>query len=212
MKHEARIVCIGEILWDALPGGLYLGGAPLNVCYHLNRMGLKSNICSKIGDDRLGKEALRKIAHKEIPVEHIQQGGREETGFVKVAVSSDGEPSYDFIEPAAWDFIALTPSLRTFVQNSWGMVYCTLAQRKEQSRHTIMQLLDSDIRKILDLNLRPPYADPGNVEYSLRKADIIKMNEDELFQLKEWFALPGTDTAQLMEGIASQYKVPLICV
>lgn len=212
MKQEGRVVCIGEILWDALPSGLYLGGAPLNVCYHLNQLGVTADICSKVGADRLGKEALRKIAQKGMTTDYIQRKDKAETGFVEVEVSPDGEPSYEFVEPAAWDFITLSDALKEWISQSWGLVYGSLAQRNEQSRQTIRELLQYDITKILDLNLRPPYIDRQVVEYALSKADIIKMNEEELQQLKQWFVLPGSDDQSLVAALTQRYSASVICV
>lgn len=211
MANKKGIFCFGEVLWDALPAGLFLGGAPLNVCYHLNQLGIQADMCSKLGDDRLGKEALRRIEQKGISVEHIQLDIEEETGFVEVEMTDDGEPNYDIIEPVAWDFIEVTPGLKKLVKNSWGLVFGTLAQRHEVSRSTLLELLKLDCKKILDLNLRSPYEDKKIVHDSLQVADLVKMNDEELFRLKEWFSLEGGER-ESVEKLSRTFNCTLICI
>lgn len=211
MEHKRKVLCIGEVLWDALPGGLYLGGAPLNVCYHLNQLGITADMCSKVGNDRLGKEALQRITDNDISAEYIQTDDKEETGFVKVEVEENGEPTYDIIKPAAWDFIERKASLKKGAENSWGMVFGSLAQRHPESRSTIQELWDCDTKKILDINLRPPYTDKNIIRDSLEVADIIKMNKDELTHLIKWYSLPG-DRHEAVEKLAIRFKCSLICI
>lgn len=211
MTDKIRILCIGEILWDALPDGLYLGGAPLNVCYHLNQMGLNSEMVSRVGKDRLGGEALQRIQKKGISTKNIQTDGQYETGFVNVDVAENGDPAYEIIEPVAWDFIELTSSLADKVKQSWGLVFGSLAQRNERSRDTIQKLWNHSGSNILDLNLRPPHVDETIVYDSLTVADIVKMNEAELYQIKEWFSLQGEDH-QLVEAVAHTFSCPFVCV
>lgn len=212
MSNQPEILCIGEILWDALPSGLFLGGAPLNVCYHLNQLGLKADFCSRIGDDRLGKEALRRIKKKAISVENLQVDEEAETGFVEVEIGSDGEPTYEIMKPVAWDFIDYTTDLKELAQNSSAIVFGTLAQRHHASRAAIQKLWEYDIQKIIDLNFRPPHVSEEVVRDSLEVADVIKMNKEEMEQLQEWYALPKNSYHAAVEELASQLKSSLICI
>lgn len=211
MGDKQKIMCFGEVLWDSLPAGLFLGGAPLNVCYHLNHLGIKAEMCSKVGDDRLGEEALRRIEKKGISLKNIQLDDVEETGFVEVEMTKEGEPRYDIIKPVAWDFVELTPSLEKLAKNSWGVVFGTLAQRNDVSKGTIRELWKRDYRKILDLNLRPPYDDKEIVHDSLKAADIIKMNNEELNQIKDWFDLPAGER-ESVESLADHFGSSLVCI
>lgn len=211
MGDKQKIVCFGEVLWDSLPAGLFLGGAPLNVCYHLNQLGIKAEMCSKVGNDRLGKEALRRIKKKGISIKNIQQDDVEETGFVEVEMTEEGEPSYDIIEPVAWDLIELTPALQELADDSWGVVFGTLAQRNDVSKGTIRELWKHDCRKILDLNLRPPYDNKKIIHDSLKAADIVKMNDDELNQMKDWFDLPAGEH-ESVESLADHFGSSLVCI
>lgn len=210
MAEKTSILCIGEILWDGLPSGLYLGGAPLNVCYHLNQFNINSVIASRVGEDRLGKEAIRRIERKGILTDYIQNDSHNETGFVSVELDQ-GDPDYNFVDPVAWDYIELTERLDNTVEGFWGLVFGSLAQRNAQSRATIQALWDKDITKILDMNLREPYIDRDVIHDSLTAADIVKMNEDELNQLKDWYALSG-ETRKAVEELTTKFDCPLICV
>jgi fructokinase len=168
-------------------------------------------MCSKVGDDRLGNEALRRIDKKGISLENIQLDKEEETGFVEVEMTDEGEPSYDIIEPVAWDFIEITPGLKKLVEDSWGLVFGTLAQRNEFSSNALRQLWDFDCKKILDLNLRSPYDDKEIVHDSLKVADIVKMNDEELIRMKEWFSLPGGE-CESVEKLSQKFSCSLVCI
>lgn len=210
--NKRRVICVGEVLWDALPAGLYLGGAPLNVCYHLNQLGIDATIASKVGDDRLGEEALRRIKNKGISTKYVQQDKEHETGFVKVQFGEyDNEPSYDIIKPVAWDFIQLTTELENLIKNSWGFVFGSLAQRHEISRQTIQHLWEYEGKKILDLNIRAPYINKDIVFDSLKVADIVKVNEEELNQLKEWYSFPD-DNRKAVKELTANFNCSLVCI
>ena len=211
MTKKKGIICFGEVLWDALPSGLFLGGAPMNVCYHLNQLEIDAIICSKVGDDRLGKEALRRIEQKGISAEYIQLDDSQETGFVEVVMTDKGEPDYNIIKPVAWDSIEFTREVKKLAEDSWGLVFGTLAQRDEISRNTLRQLWKSDCRKILDVNVRPPYDDKAIVQDSLEIADIVKMNDEELIQIKEWFSISGTEQ-ESVEKLSHEFNFSTACI
>lgn len=172
MRDQEGILCIGEILWDALPSGLYLGGAPLNVCYHLNRFEIRATIASRVGNNRLGSEAIRRISWKGMDTDYIQKDPKRETGFVGVELSLGGDPEYEIVQPVAWDFIDLTDSLRERANSCWGMVFGSLAQRDAVSRKTTQNLWKLNIKKIFDVNFRPPYVEKSIIDQSLSVSDI----------------------------------------
>lgn len=211
MRDQEGILCIGEILWDALPSGLYLGGAPLNVCYHLKQFDVDAIVSSRVGNDRLGLEAIRRIKHKGINTNYIQKDYEHETGFVSVELSQNGEPEYMINEPVAWDFVELTDLLCDLAQNCWGIVFGSLAQRNKVSRVTIQKMWDLNIKKIFDMNIRPPYIDKDIINQSLTVSDIVKMNEDELNQLKDWYGL-SSKTSKAVEELAAKFDCSLFCI
>lgn len=161
------ICCIGEVLWDALPEGLFLGGAPLNVCCHLIALGEQALMVSRIGKDRLGHEVVRHLESRGMSTRYLQTDESAETGFVEVELSSNGGPGYEIIEPAAWDSISFTGEVEALAKKADIVVFGTLGQRSEVSRSTIQQLVKQSTLSVCDINLRPPFDDPSIVEDSL---------------------------------------------
>lgn len=210
-QSTSSIVCIGEILWDALPGGLFLGGAPLNVCYHLNRLGVEAEITSRVGDDRLGREAIRRMHAGKMKTELVQDSSKLETGFVEVELDEEGDAAYTILHPVAWDQIERLPEIAERVQNSWGLVYGSLAQRSEESRSTIQSLFGLPAKKIFDMNLRPPFDDREIVDRSLEAADIVKMNHEELAALIDWYRWPDKPSRACRE-LAGQFGCEVVCI
>jgi fructokinase len=212
LTSRYTVCCIGEVLWDALPAGLFLGGAPLNVCCHLKALGEQAVMISQVGADRLGREALRNLNAKGVRTDHIQIDSRAETGFVEVDLAKKEGPDYDIVEPAAWDFIEYNPSVQALAKEADVVVFGTLAQRNEVSRRTIQSLIKrDDVLRIYDINLRPPYNAPAIVRESLRYADIVKLNEEELIVLADWFNYPDS-RGPAAERLAEEFSCRQICI
>ena len=206
-----NILCVGEILWDALPSGLYLGGAPYNVSVHLHELGEGVSFASRVGRDRLGQEVKRRVERAGISTDLIQTDDYYETGFVEVELDANGNPEYTIIEPVAWDHIELEAQLKQRANEAWGIVFGSLAQRKTHSRETISNLLESSAKKILDLNIREPFYDKGTIQLSMKAADVLKFNEVELELLTDWFNLPA-DERQAMEKLSSSFECETVCM
>ncbi|HEX6925203.1 MAG TPA: carbohydrate kinase [Longimicrobiaceae bacterium] len=206
-----EILCVGEILWDSLPAGLFLGGAPFNVAGHLRALGLPGAIVSRVGDDQLGHEAIRRAARLGVPVDLIQLDRHLATGFVSVELDEAGSPHYEFLSPAAWDNIELTASVAERAAGARALVFGTLAQRSEASRTTLGSLLDYPLVKVLDLNLRPPYDDRDVVLSSLERAEVVKLNEGEMATLGRWLSLPE-ELRPAAEALADRFGFKAVCV
>ena len=198
-------------MWDALPSGLFLGGAPFNVSAHLNELDEEVYFVSRVGKDRLGKEAVRRIKGREISSALIQKDDDHETGFVEVELDQSGNPEYRIIEPVAWDLIEMSDELKEQANSAWGIVFGSLAQRSISSRETIRQLLEMPGKKIFDINLRSPHFSREVVEHSIKAADVVKLNEDELAYLKEWFEL-SSDHADAIKELCHHYSCETVCV
>lgn len=205
------MLCVGEVLWDALPEGLFLGGAPFNVACHLRAAGTPVSMVSSVGDDRLGDEVLRRAARYGVGVDLIQVHPALPTGFVRVVVNDAGEPSYDILAPSAWDEIAPTPALIARAATARAIVFGTLAQRHAESQRTIERLWESKALMVLDLNLRPPYDDHGIVERSLHRADVVKLSENELLHIAGWFGLTGS-TREMVASLVKTFACRVVCV
>jgi fructokinase len=207
-----EIVCVGEILWDALPDGLFLGGAPFNVACHLHALKEEVAFVSRVGDDVLGEEALRRLPARGLDAAFVQVDDDLSTGFVRVALADDtGEPDYEILEPVAWDAIALTAPLQRRAERADALVYGSLAQRAATSRQTIQRLCEIDALRVFDVNLRPPHVAREVIAHSLRAADVVKLNEHELRRLRGWFDLAdGAEAA--MAGLADTFGCTAVCV
>lgn len=182
--EASTIVCFGEVLWDCLPEGDFLGGAPLNVAYQLNKLGAQGIIVSSVGRDALGEKALAQITALGLSTEFVGRLENAPTGRVLVTLNEAGDAAYTIEENVAWDAIALTPELTACVQKSAAIVFGSLAARGKENLKTLRTLLGlSGPLKVMDVNLRPPFDNPDVVKELARQADLVKMNEEELVRL-----------------------------
>ncbi len=185
------VVSFGELLWDLLPGGAELGGAPSNFAYRMHHLGRKAVIVSRVGNDELGQRALATLREKGLNTEFIQIDSNSPTGTVNVTVSATGEPDFEIVPQVAYDFIQFTPKLQQLAAQAECVCFGTLIQRSEQSRTTLYQFLDAarSAKKVLDLNLRKNCYTVETIRESLLRADILKLNETELVNLSSLLRL-----------------------
>jgi fructokinase len=210
-ESRSEVLCIGELLWDALPGGLFLGGAPFNVACHLRAAGVSATIVTRIGADQLGDEAYRRVARYGVGTDLLQVDPLLPTGFVRVSVAEDGNAQYHIVEPAAWDNLETTRMLIERAAAAQAVVFGTLAQRSSITRETLRRILETRTLKVLDVNLRPPYDDHEIIRDSLRRADVVKLNDDELRRLASWFDLRG-DLRGTVVALAETFHCRTVCV
>lgn len=208
------IVCVGEVLWDSLPLGLFLGGAPFNVGYHCHQLGRPVQVASRVGADVLGEEVRRRCRWKGISDRLIQEDEKLATGLVRIELDARGEPDYTIVEPVAWDRLAWSPELERSVERAEVVVFGTLAQRAKRSRATIRRTWDTGAALAYDVNLRPPFVDREVVRSSLRASNWVKLNADELGRLGGWFGLRGkSDTAEgAARRLADRFELEVVCV
>ncbi|MDH3252928.1 MAG: carbohydrate kinase [Ignavibacteria bacterium] len=203
------VICFGEVLWDSMPQGLFLGGAPLNVAYHLSRLGCEALMVSTVGDDVLGEEVLDRMKAFGLSTEHIAVSGALRTGLVKVQLDRAGNASYTIIDPAAWDKIDVPDDLVRKTSSAQALVFGSLAMRHEHNIHQLSRLLDlPGILKVFDVNLRPPFDNMDLVFALARRADVLKLNEEELSRLTGLES--GTEGAVV--DLARRSGVKRICV
>lgn len=206
-----EILSVGEVLWDALPEGLFLGGAPFNVACHLQALGKNGSFASRVGDDRLGEEALRRMPVYGVETDLVQTDPSLPTGFVRVDLDPTGEPDYEIVQPVAWDAITLTDAVQKRAEHTQALVFGSLAQRSETSRQTLRQLWLVDAVRVFDVNLRPPHIDRDVIEDSLQAADIVKLNREELERIGGWLDLPSGEAVAL-EGLAATFDCTAVCL
>jgi fructokinase len=192
MKANGKILCFGEILWDCLPNGRMPGGAPMNVALHLNRFGINSLLASSVGDDKLGAELKEFLTKSGLATHLVQTNLHLPTSEVKVTLDKENNATFKICEPVAWDEISLNNELLDAIHNSKAIVYGSLVARNLHTRKTLLALLENDLTKIMDVNLRPPYDNENIVKELLSKSNIVKLNDDELIKVTTWYNMKGT--------------------
>lgn len=213
-KHAKTVVCFGEVLWDCLPKGIFLGGAPLNVAYHLAKQGLRVLPVTAVGRDFLGDELLRRVGGWGLELEAVTRDARRPTGTVLATLDSSGSASYDITRNVAWDHIELTAWLRRLSPKPDAIVYGTLALRGTANRRVLDRLLAlwPDAIRVVDLNFRAPFDTERVSTFALVRAQLVKMNQDELARLT---GLSGRSSRQMAEAtrrFAEKENIPRVCV
>lgn len=178
------VICFGETLWDSLPRGIFPGGAPVNVAYHLHRFGINAFPVTAVGNDFLGDEFVRRFKYWDLPSDFVGRVNQP-TGAVVVDLNESGVPTYRFLEDVAWDHIPLPESLRPVCETASALVFGTLSQRSAENRRELARLRGwlSNARQIFDVNLRAPYDQPELVWELASGCDLIKLNHEELLKL-----------------------------
>ncbi|RNC85982.1 MAG: carbohydrate kinase [Balneola sp.] len=205
---SAKVICYGEVLWDALPKGIYLGGSPLNVALNLSYLGIDSSIISATGTDLLGNLAVKSISKKGLKTELIQRN-EYPTGLVEVDIDTNGIPEYLIHENVAWDHIKLNETMANALSESAYLMFGTLAFRG-RSGSTLRELLKTYKGKVvLDVNLRAPFYNEDLVDEALSLANVLKLNEDELAQILTW-KNRNDDYESALHWLSDQYELETI--
>lgn len=189
------IVGIGEILWDMLPTGKALGGAPANFAYHAKRLGEDGWAVSAIGNDALGREIMEIVMEKGL--RNLISVTSRPTGTVQVSLDAKGVPSYTIMEDVAWDNISFTPQMAALASRADAVCFGSLVQRGN-SRDAVLRFLRAmrpGALRVFDINLRQHYYSKEVIEASLELSDILKINDEEIRIVANLFNLTGDDTA-----------------
>lgn len=207
------VVGMGEALWDVMPEGKKLGGAPANFAYHISQFGLDSRVVSAVGDDRLGKEILESFREKKL--NGIVETVPYPTGTVQVELDAEGVPCYDIKEGVAWDNIPFTSDLEDLARHTRAVCFGSLAQRCVVSRETINRFLDAmpedgDVLKIFDINLRQSFYTKEILCNSFRNCNILKINDEELVTVSRMFGYPGIDLQDKCWILIAKYNLKML--
>ena len=209
-----KTVGIGEVLWDLLPSGLQLGGAPANFAYHTHALGASALIITRVGDDDFGKSVRRRFEEQGIEDGTVQIDTKAPTGTVTVSLAANGIPNYVIHEDVAWDGIQITPMALKAVQEADAICFGSLAQRREPSRTTIQKLVAAaspNALRVFDINLRQKYFSGEIIEQSLRLANVLKLNDSELPILAKIFSLTGSTRKQISQ-LAMKFDLQLVAL
>jgi fructokinase len=209
---KLKLVGIGEVLWDLLPGGRQLGGAPANFAYHACALGAEARVVSRVGRDEAGRELLRRLEQLGLATDAVEEDATAPTGTVTVDIKADGQPHFTIHENVAWDRIAGDLAGHRAVAAADAVCFGTLAQRSEASRRSIRALLKAapaESLRILDVNLRQRYYSREIIEESLALANVLKVNETELEQLAKLFDLPGDERGRI-DVLAQRFGLRMV--
>ena len=213
MKH--KIVAIGEVLWDLLPEGPQLGGAPANFAYHCRSLGGDARLVTRVGRDTRGERIFDQFRSLDLPMETVQVDPDLSTGTVEVSLNDQGHPRYTICANVAWDAIAADAPALALVRQADAVCFGSLAQRSEVSRRTIRALVAATrpgTFRVFDVNLRAPFIDRDVIAESLGLANVLKLNDDELPELARMFGLPTDDTRAAMLGLARCFGLSLVAL
>ncbi|PWB01592.1 carbohydrate kinase [Paramuribaculum intestinale] len=211
MNDIDMVVGMGEALWDVLPEGKKIGGAPANFAYHVSQFGLPSCVVSAVGADALGKEIVENFTSKglnqliaEVPYP---------TGTVQVEIDQAGVPQYEIKENVAWDNIPWTKQLESLAARTKAVCFGSLAQRNVVSRNTINRFLDAmpgkgDSFVVFDVNLRQGFYNKEILCNSMKRCNILKINDEELVTVSRMFGYPGIDLQDKCWILLGKYNLP----
>jgi fructokinase len=211
-KYMLSVVSFGEVLWDLFPTHKKIGGAPLNVALRMNSLGAETTIISRVGADEEGKEIISFINNQDVSSDAIQIGEDYKTGVVNVMINEKGNASYDIHYPSSWDKITPTKEMDEKVSESDAFVFGSLICRDEVSRSTLYVLLDKAKYKVLDANLRAPYYTQEILNELMLKADFIKLNDEELYEISQQLKSPYNSFEQNIKFIAENTNTKHVCV
>jgi fructokinase len=210
---SATLIGTGELLWDVFPDDRRPGGAPANVAYHANQLGLRGLVCTRIGDDPLGQELLDYLQANDLTTDFVQVDPDHPTGTVEVHHAGGG-PSYTIHENVAWDYLVADPAILAEAQQAAAIAFGTLAQRHPVAREAVRTLVSAAKHavRIYDVNIRPPFLEAEWVGASLQLCHVVKFNHEEAPQLAELLDLPSPALEDVAAALRQRYAVELVCI
>ena len=207
------VIGLGEALWDVLPEGKKIGGAPANFAYHVSQFGLPSCVVSAVGDDALGKEIIENFTSKGLT--HQIDTVPYPTGTVQVEIDQAGIPQYEIKENVAWDNIPYTAMLEQLAEKTKAVCFGSLAQRNIVSRNTINRFLDAIPAEnnpliVFDVNLRQGFYNKDILCNSMKRCNILKINDEELVTVSRMFGYPGIDLQDKCWILLGKYNLQML--
>ena len=215
MTQPALMIGLGELLWDFLPSGKMLGGAPANFAYMVSLLGNKGIVASRTGNDDLGREARDVMQRMRLSPAFMQEDPRHSTGMVSVKLDGDGQPEFEIKDSVSWDFLEWTPSWEELASGADVVCFGTLAQRSPVSRNTIQQFLRAVPERALrvyDVNLRGAFFTAEVLRSSFIVAHIVKLNADELVRVTDLLGTGGHGEEERAVRLLEEFDLRMICV
>lgn len=211
-----QVIGLGELLWDCFPDRRLPGGAPANVAFHAQQLGLTTAVATRVGQDDPGDELCQFLKNQGLSTDLVQRDPLHQTGTVTVSPNSDGSTDYRFLEDSAWDFLESESTLLEAVRSARAICFGTLAQRQPGTRSTIHKCLQAVRRDgliVYDVNLRPPFFEKDWIRRSIEQASVVKMNADEVQVLARMFDIPSSGDVRFAKCLLDHHKnLDLVCI
>jgi fructokinase len=216
VTEDGKYVCVGlgEILWDMLPAGRQLGGAPANFAYHAQALGGQGVVVSCIGEDELGREIIARLDELGLDRRYLAVDKHHPTGTVTVELDESGKPDYTIHENVAWDFVPSDPRLTELAGRTDAVCFGSLCQRSEISHGAVRRFLeatDVDCIRVFDINLRQSYFNKGIVQTMLELSNVLKLNDEELPVVAELLDLAGSED-ELFAQLTEDYGLRMVAM
>ena len=213
-QKVTNVLALGELLWDMLPNGKMLGGAPANYCFRLRQLGIPALLVSRIGKDLLGQELINELSALNFDLALLQHDPEKPTGTVDVELTSDGNPSFTIIPNVAYDNLEWNAALEVAARNASFVCFGTLAQRSVQSRTIIHKTLTTATQatKFLDINLRRNCYDKDTIRESLELANILKLNQTEVDMVADLLEIGSSHPSTFSETVMNRFNVTTMLI
>jgi len=215
MSKPRLMIGLGEVLWDLLPSGKLLGGAPTNFAYMATVLGNRGLVASRVGDDELGREARHAMDNLGVSTLFLQKDVVHDTGTARVSLDTAGHPDFSIDAPVAWDFLEWTTEWEQLASRADVVCYGSLAQRSAVSADTIEKFLRATPRhtlRICDANVRKPFYSIEVLRKSFRYADIVKLNEQELAYVSPLVGGSHLDDLEIARRLLKEFNLQMICI
>jgi fructokinase len=215
VNHLPTVVGLGEVLWDLLPSGRQLGGAPANFAYCSHLLGDRAVVASRIGEDELGKAVRESLLARGVTDQFLQIDPEQPTGTVKVEIDRAGQPKFEIIHPVAWEFLEWTDTWQALARSADAVCFGSLAQRSPQSRQTILEFVDatrSEALRVFDVNLRQTSYSFEIISESMVRANVVKLNHEEVPRVRELLGINAFDALSFCKEVIEKFRLRLICI
>jgi len=207
-----KVLCFGEALWDNFPDYKEIGGAPLNVAFHLKKLGVNTQFITRVGEDKIGSQILEFLNKVNFDNSLIQEDNKYNTGEVNISLDKSKSANYIIKYPCAWDKIEMSDHYINVVENSDFFVFGSLISRDKISRETLLKLIDHANFKIFDVNIRDPYYDFELISFLMQKSNMIKFNEEELERISKDLGIISNSIENKIIEISKMTSTELICL
>lgn len=210
--YNNSVVCFGEILWDVLPTERKPGGAPMNVAYHLHKLGINSSLISAIGNDKPGADLIDFLSSIGLSANYVQVTEQQATSEVLARINDNHEVSYEIVYPVAWDKIGWYAEYEKLVKSAGAFVFGSLGSRDAISRNTLFKMLDHAAYRVFDVNLRAPHYTTELITALLERSNLVKLNMGELMMIASWYNQDCDNEAEAIATLFGRFNISEILI